>query len=223
VSATDGRLNVPSINAIGYHHLWGVTRGATQVSPSVISDYTDDPISLPMMEEISVQLSDNAGAATNVLALLAIAPPNWSRNQPAGQTNLTVKASMTINTGAFSWSGLTPFVFETTLKGGWYSIVGLEVEGTNLLAYQVNFPRFPLVQGRKLYPGSFAIGAIGNLPPYYKRDYYGWWGSFHTVEPPQIQGMSAAGGNISCLAFVDLIYHGASPPPGVQALGIAAA
>jgi hypothetical protein len=217
--ATDGRLNMPSINAIGYHHLWGVSRSATIPTPLVISDYRSGPIVLPQYEEMSVQLSDNQGAATNILALILLAPTNWTQNLPQGMKRLTVKFTATVNTGAFLWSGLTPLVFEATLKGGWYSVVGCEVQGTNLLAFQLNFPRFPLVQGRKLYPGTWAMNAVGNYPPWFQRDVWGWWGTFHTFEVPLIQGMSAAGGNITCTGYVDLVYHGDQPPAGTVSLG----
>lgn len=219
--ATDGRLNMPSINAIGFHHLWGVTRGATVGSPVVIGDNRDAPILLPKYEEMSVQLSDNNGAATNIQALLVIGPPNWSLNLPTGLRRLTVKFTIAaLATGLLSWAGLTPIVFESTLKGGWYSVVGVECEGTNLLAFQINFPRFPLVNNRKLLPGTWAINAIGNLPAYYQRDWLGWWGSFHTFEPPQIQAMSLAGGNIAVTGYMDLIFHGDTQPPWSNPTGL---
>jgi hypothetical protein len=217
--ATDARLNMPSINNIGYHHLWGVMRSATVASPQVIEDYRSSPMPLPMWEEMDVQMSDNSGAAEHVETFLVIAPPTWNLNAPGpGDPNsvvnsLTLKFTATVNTGAYSWSGLTPLVFESTLKGGWYSVLGMEVEGANLLAYQINFPRFPLVQGRKLLPGFLALNAIGNIPTFYDRKWLGWWGTFASWEVPQIQGISAAGGNISCTGYVDLLYHGYTPPP----------
>jgi hypothetical protein len=228
VSASDARFNVPRINALGYHHLQGVNTPATAIipTPAQIEDLRRCPLTLPTLEEIAVQASDTAGVATHVETFLWIATPDHvyqcqqSSAQLAGFVNpkLTFRFTATVNSGAYSWSGLTAIVPEVTLRGGWYTVLGVQCVVANLLAYRMVFARSPLYMGRRLRPGNIGVNAVGNYPVYYDRGWLGPWGSFHTFELPQIEAVSAAGGNLSVVGYVDAIYWGNNPPTGYSAI-----
>lgn len=216
VTMTDAEFNVPSINAVGRHHIQPVMQLATGAvpSPHTIEDLRAYPMPLPTNEEIAVLISNGGVAPEHDSALLYIAPPTWSRNLPAGLQRLRVLATATITPGAYSWGPDATFAFETTLKGGWYSLVGAMGIGTALFAYRINFPRMPLIQGRKLYPGSIGLATNRDLGEYHDLSWLGHWGTFHTFEPPQVAGWSSATTNISATFYLDLIFHGDSPPAG---------
>lgn len=213
VSVLRARLNVPSINAIGPHHIWGVNRSLAIPAVPVIEDYRAYPLRLPVAEEIAVQESGNLGAATEKeKTFFWLGPPNWTRNIPDGILRLTVRATAAVVRGADSWGAFGALVFEQTLRGGWYSVVGCEVFEANSLAFLLNFPRQPQVQGRKLFPGSICLNAVGNLPAFYDRSWIGHWGTFHTFEPPTLAVCATAAGAGVQEVRLDLVYHGDSPP-----------
>lgn len=222
VSASDARFNVPRINALGYHHLQSVNTPATAIipTPPQIEDLRRCPLTLPTVEEIAVQASDTAGVATHVETFLWIATPDHQFTCPQGNaggfTNpkLSFRFTATVNSGAYAWGGLTPIVPEVTLRGGWYTILGVHCVVANLLAYRLVFPRSPLYMGRRLRPGNIGVNAVGNYPVYYDRTWLGPWGSFNTIELPQIEAASAAGGNLSVVGYADAIYWDQTPPPG---------
>jgi hypothetical protein len=215
-SALRARFNVPSINAIAPHHIWGVNRSLTVPTPVVIEDYRAYPLRLPVAEEIAVQESGNLGAGNeHEKTFFWIAPPNWTRNVPDGILHLTVRATAAVTRGADSWGAFGALTFEQTLRGGWYSVVGAEVFEANSHAFLLNFPRQPQVQGRKLFPGGICLNAVGNVPAFLDRTWVGHWGTFHTFEPPTLAICATAAGAGTEEVRLDLVYHGDTPPPSL--------
>lgn len=212
---TDVRLNMPSVNAVAYQHVQLVNQSIKPPSPDVMEDYRSNPLQIPQYEEMAWLVSDGGSAAEQESLLMFISPPGWNRNVPQGQSRLTVKATATPNVGAYAWGQQSIITFETTLKGGWYSVVGCECLDTSLLAIQLNFPRMPLFNGRKLFPGTRCIQTPGAWPLFYDRGWVGWWGTFHSFELPQMLAMGYAAGTGSSTLFFDLVYHGGTPPPNL--------
>lgn len=208
-SATRSRLNVPTINGFARHQIWPVNRSATiQTNPNV-QDLRDNPIRLPMNEEIAVEESNNLGAATEQCHVgLVVAPPTWTRNQPRGIQRLTVRFTATIVVNASAWSADAAITFAENLKGGVYSVVGVEAQAAGLIFFRLNFPKMPLYQGRKLYPGNFGLEAVGNTSWIAGINAWGEWGRFHTFETPQLAVYSNTGGGTAIEGRMDLVYLG---------------
>ena len=63
-SLTRGRIQVPTINAIGEMALWGANRSASVPSNPQWDNFYNMPLQLPMNEELQIQYSNNLGAST---------------------------------------------------------------------------------------------------------------------------------------------------------------
>src|SRR5262245_15349149 len=209
-SATLSRLNVPTINAIARHQIWGVNRSATQPNNPNIADYRSAPIPIPLNEEIAIEESNNLGAATeNCNVFLVIAPPAWNYNIGRGIARVVARFTATIVVSASAWSADASLVFAENLKGGVYEVVGAEAQAAGLHAFRLNFVRMPLYNGaRKLLPGSFGMEALGNQTWREGINAWGSWGKFHTFEPPLISCFSNSGGGTAIEGRLDLNYLG---------------
>jgi hypothetical protein len=210
-TVTEARFNVPSLNAIGFHNVFPLGGAVVPTSPIGLADYRAQPIMLPQNEEHSIQVTDTAIEQANTF--LWIGPPQWSRNLATGIRRLRVRATQSPTAGLQSWGAFGALVFEATLKGGWYQVVGVDCVAAAASAFQLNFVRQPLIQGRKLFPGNLIRATSAafswNLDP----SYFGPWGVFHTFEPPLISAWANAAGALSTTLFMDVIYLGESTPP----------
>lgn len=207
------RFNIPSFNAVARHNIYPTIVGATIPANPNMDDYRDVVVQMPINEEIAIEQS--AGAAETDHAFLWLGTPDWNRNLPVAaggagllKRRLPVLATQTITGVANAWSADTNLVFETTLRGGVYSVIGAEAVAAGLKAFRINFPRRPLYSGRKTLPGNLGSQTYGNAPNKFGRQLFGEWGRFHTFEPPFIQGFFNAGGGVSTLLFLDLVYLG---------------
>lgn len=193
-SATDARFNVPTINGIARHHFSPIQRSATIPDIPYVQDYRMQPMPLPQNEQIAVEGSNNLGAATEAsTALLWVAPPGWNQNIPMGMQKLQVRFTYSITTGAgFQWTA-GAITFAEALKGGSYSVIGLQVQDANTLACRLIFPRGNVVNGRRLRPGVMSMNALGNRPWPDFDGLMGVYGRFHSFEPPQIEIITTVG------------------------------
>jgi hypothetical protein len=191
---TRANVQVPTWNAIGRFNVWpGMLSSANILSPPRVAwmDHAVTPI--PMNEEYTVKMTD--GASENAMYFLWPATPGHTRNIPAGQLAIPVRATSTITQVANGWAGPGTLSMEQSLRGGVYSIVGAECVGAASALFRLIFPRSRNYKGRYLRPGWLCQQAIGDLPeqrlhinPYY----LGEWGRFHTFEQPQLEVYGAA-------------------------------
>lgn len=203
------RTNIPTINAIGRHHIYPINVDADVPDDPMVQDLRDYPVALPVNEEIAIEISNNLGAATEqTYAVLFIAPRTWTRNIPRGQQMLTVRATGAIAGVAQAWSGIGSLVFDDNLRGGWYSIVGLQVFDAGVVAARLVFPRAPLINGRKLRPGVLGQQSLAERPWRAFDIGYGRFGDFHSFEPPQMQIYATATAASTQEVRMTLVYHG---------------
>lgn len=211
-SATRANFSAPTWNAIGKPNIWPVNVSATVPSPPRIDTRDNAPPRLPLNEEFQFQVSNNLGAATeDAFGFMWIITDDYNRNIPRGSLPILVRCTATYNPGSAVWSGPQALVFEQSLRGGVYAVVGAEVQGTNLIAFRLIFPRYRLYNGRKLRPGWLCQNAIGDLiwPQQYSGpDVFGEWGRFHTFEPPQIESVMATGASTAHEIRLWLVYLG---------------
>jgi hypothetical protein len=209
------RVNIqyPTIEALGRHNVWPVMKSATVPSPPLPDLYLDYPIPLGIEEEIQVKQTDTASETPDIFLFLA--DPGWNRNipAPAPQFPLTLcmRFTATITIVAHGWSALSALTMEKTPYGGTYSIIGAELQGTNVQLFRLIFPSGKMYNGRILRPGWLAQNAIGDQPMYgYYRgwNFLGEWGRFHTSELPQIEIYGATGGSQACEGRLWVRYMG---------------
>lgn len=218
------RMNAPSMNAYGRHQIWPIE--STGVQPAVIpdlvqlADYLDSPVALPQDEQIAWEVTNTAVVAEDFLILLWIFTPDHQKVVPSGIQRLTVRAKpgasfsapTAINTAAYTWSGPSQISFEQNLRGGWYSVVGLDAVDGNGLVVRLIFPRARQYDGRVLRPGALSQNVVGRRPNRLFMGRLGPYGKFHSFEPPQIEVLAVDAAAHTPDLKLDLVYHGEAEP-----------
>lgn len=208
-SALRARFNTPTWNAIARQHIYPVERSATVPDRPQGLDLRDVPVPLPVNEEVAVEESNNLGSSTERSnTFLWIATPDWNRNLPRGIWQGLVRFTATIVVSANTWSAPVALTFAENLRGGWYDVLGAQVQATSDLAFRFLFPRAPFVGSRQLRPGGLCQEAVGDTPD--MRNFGGWglWGTFHSFEAPQLEVFALAAGNTAIEGRMLLSYRG---------------
>jgi hypothetical protein len=204
-------LLCPTWNAIGKMNVFPSLETAAFSSAAYLDLRADVPPKLPLNEEFQFQTSNNAGVAVRSNGFVILGTADWNRNLPQGILPILVHGTASVTGVGNSWSGPFPVVFEQSLRGGVYSIVGADAVIAGGIAFRIVFPRQKLYSGRKLRPGNGLLGGVGNTPPLngqLQSRYWGEWGRFHTFEPPQIELWMNAGGAVTVNWWWQLIYLG---------------
>lgn len=192
---TRANFSMPSWNAWGLNNIWPVMLSSANIlSPPRVAWFPGAMPMVPQNEEMAVNVTDSA--SENAQVFIVLTNPSFSKNLPPGQPTLCIRATSTITQVAGGWSAAGALTFQQNLRGGVYSLIGAEVQGSGTAAFRFIFPRSRFYQGRRIRPGWLAQQAIGDLPePRLQIDpyYFGEWGRFHTFEPPQMEIYSIAG------------------------------
>lgn len=212
LTLTDIRLNVPSINQYARHHINSYNRSATNPANPVVHDYRDQPIELPVYEQVIVEAANTAAGADQNDVFLWIAPPSFNRNIPKGAQRLTLQATGAVAGVAQAWAGPGALTFAENIKSGWYSIVGMIPVDAGTLAVRLIFSKPFMNAGRKMRPGALTLEALANFPWWPQMGGFGEWGRFHSQEPPQIEIYANATGASTQVINLDCVYIGSSPP-----------
>lgn len=229
-SVTRGRIQSPTLNALGEVALFGSNRSATVPANPFVEMFMpmNNWINLPKNEEIQIQYSNNLGAATEQeTAILWLTTDDWSANLPtpaAAPFNVTAKfrASFTLTPTVNAWSGPQPIALSASLRNGVWSVVGAYVQGGNAAAWRIVFPKFKLYNGRKMRPGGIIQTAVGDMVPFnwpYGERIWGEFGRFHTFELPQIDIFGLTAASTTYQVFLDLVYLGTDIGLLAQGLG----
>lgn len=212
-NATRARFNLPSLNGIGRHQIWPLNRSATVPSRPGIQDLRGYPMPLTVNEELGIEGSNDDGVDTDqAVCLLWIASPQWTPQLPRGLQRLVIAATAAPTGVAVAWSGDAAITFLDNLRGGWYTVVGMQVFDAGAFAYRLNFRNSTTVNNRKLRPGCITQEAIGNTPDTMFMGGLGVWGHFHSFEPPTVQCFNLAAGATAGVIRLDVIYHGERRP-----------
>jgi hypothetical protein len=156
------RFNVPSWNAIGRQQIYPPHRSATVPSNPVLHDLRNNPVPIPQNEEIALEESNNLGAATEQEnCALLIASPDW---QMAGQAQgqlFDLRFTASVTGVAQAWSAPVAITMADNLKGGWYSVLGAQVQAAAFLYFRFRPIRFAGYQGIKMLPGGLVPAGFG--------------------------------------------------------------
>lgn len=208
-SVTRVNIQIPTLNAVGRFNIWPINLSATIPGHPVLAWYTAAMPDLPQNEELTVKNTSTALETDNVF--LWVATRDWSANLPPGKLIIPVRFTAAPTIVAAAWSAQAAITFEQSLRGGTYAIVGGTLQGANILAWRINFPKYKLYGGRKLRPGFLANNAIGDKPehrseinPYH----LGEWGRFFTFEQPSIEVFGTAAATPACEGRLWLVFLG---------------
>ena len=207
------RANVPTWNAWFRHQVWPVTNVAALPTPFWLADYRDYPIGVPQNDELAWEESVVSGAggdSTDLFLWITPSGSGWDRNLPTGIARQTARFSSTITSAVGAWSADGSITFAENLKGGVYAVLGVYCQVANVRAFNVNFVRAQMFQGRKLFPGDIVVPNVGSIPNQKGPNWLGVWGKFHTFEPPQMRIYGLTAGAKTVNGRMDLLYLGES-------------
>lgn len=195
---TNGRLLLPSWNAIGEFSLWPPNISATDdiLAPPLVQWFDGARPELSINEELQSQITSTAAMALGYNAL-TIVTKDWTRNLPRGRLTIPVRATGAVALTAATWSAAGALTLAQGLRGGVYAVVGARCFCADALAFRLIFPRSKMYHGRKLRPGWLGVNALGDQEaPRVATDpfCFGVWGYFHTFELPQIELFGNAAG-----------------------------
>lgn len=211
-SVTYGRYSVAQWNGWGRPNIDAVMRGLNPTSPGLWNRYGAMAMQLPQNQQISVFLTNNLGASTEIENVLwQIATPDWSMNLPAGQYDFIGHATATITPTLNAWNENNAVAFDQLPLGGVYAVIGGVCIGNNAVAWRLNFPRTRMYLGRKLRPGGLMLNTFGNTPDVFAPDFHSHWGvmgAFHTFELPTLGVFGTAASSTVFHLFLKLRFLG---------------
>jgi hypothetical protein len=204
------RSNMPKLNAINRHHIYGINRSLTTPTPFNLQDLRREPMGLSQNESLIWEGSNNLGAATEQTRVVqSVGGLNWSMELPPHLQRMTVRFTAAPTGTLDTWCQDVAITFpDQDLRGGVYSVVGCQCFVAGVPAYRLLFPRQEYTNGRQCRPGGVAIEAVQNLTNLMFNSGLGEWGRFHTFEPFRIQTLSNAAGAQTVEGRVDLLYLG---------------
>src|SRR5262249_32772772 len=142
--------------------------------PPRMDFWFDTPVTLPINEEIQVQVTTNA-VADQVTALLWLAPLGWKPlNIPKGIPPVPIfdiKVTFTPTIVLNQWSAPVTITLAQNLRGGTYAVTGWETQGTGMVGSRIIFPSAYIYKGpytsRRLRPGTINSNTLGDYPVAY--------------------------------------------------------
>lgn len=204
------RFGNAALQRYSFNHLHPLTVSATQPTNPQVLDFREDPVVLPINEELTVELGNTGAGPTQSTVILALGTQEWNMNQPRGDAELVARATAVVTAGSeTTWTALANLTFERDLLNGVYAVVGCSVVAANALAFRLRFPDQLSVRGKQHRPGWLTQDSFATQPNMLWKGAFGEWGRFHTFSPPQIQTLAdAAGGTYE--VRLNLIYLGES-------------
>ncbi len=168
---------------------------------------------MPLNEEIKFQLAGGAAGAEPDLGLIwihATGPGNIEypiqRSTLANPRFLAIFTTTLVFTAGV-WSAFAAVTFTNPLRGGIYQCNALWLVAANGLAYQVNFPRQPMYQGRKLFPGNLCDQVYSNAIMRFGGTWLNGLGKFNSFENFLIRVLAnTTTGSATYTGYADLTY-----------------
>jgi hypothetical protein len=215
-SLTAAQLFDSTWNSLNVQQLDPVNLSAGIPGNPQIAESLRYPVQIPQNEQVALQLSNNLAMASEYeFGILFISPAGQARNVPSPAAQYgnkgRIKALFTVTTAltAGVWSADSLVVVPNLIKGGTYCVAGVQLYVGAGIAVRCNFPRAPLYQGRKLYPGALTSAAYGNVPQKEGRQWMGPFGYFDTTEFFQVSVLAnGTVGSATYTGFLDLVYMG---------------
>lgn len=192
------RINTPSLRTVGLPYLAPVNGSATIPSPLNLYNPGDYGPTIPVADEISIEGTQGNAGAQNVANLIWFTGPK--KEVPSGQIyRLKYAATITGSAGVWASGSMTT---NQTLPAGVYSIVGMDCQGTNLLAARLIFAN----GGWR--PGCAGRNTLVQVPrPEFTNGDLGVYGEFDSVNTPNLE-IFCIGACTAQTAYLDLIRIG---------------
>lgn len=172
------RLNSPTVNIPTQSFIRPIQQVAVPATDPNVADYRLAPFLLRPNEEFGLDATTNAAGPANTTVVVGL----MDRPQPISPGRIwTLRGTSTVAAVANAWTNLATITWANTLSGGWYEIVGLEVQSANAIAARVVIP------GQAYFPGALSITGLGNRShAMFSKGGLGVWGRFQAINIPTI-------------------------------------
>lgn len=207
---TRARINTPSYRLVSLPSLVPINASATVPSPANVMDLTMNPLKVPKVDALSVEITDTGGVGEQAQAVLCLMfdykpVPKFQlengRQVPAKRFRIRATGAITGVANSWANGGLT---LDQALQNGQYVVVGMDVVAVNAIAARLIFA------GTGYRPGVICRNAVGSVRHrLFDGDAMGCFGTFENINTPQLDLFLGAGGaNTSQEVFLDLIRVG---------------
>lgn len=198
---TAARINAPSLRSVLLPQLYPGNVGATIVSPVEIANMGDAGPWIQPNEELSVETSNNAGAAVLSAAVLFLSD-KVDPVPPGPQYTLVATAAVTLVAGQWVNTQLT---LDQVLPSGEYMVAGMRAVCPNGLAARLVFPG-----GTNFRPGVVVENAYSGrqIRAPWNDQSIGQFGRFMNTAQPTADVLGLVAGAQTLTLLLDLIKVG---------------
>lgn len=199
----------PSWEAVNRMNVWPISQNAGV--PSNPQMMWLDPFmpQMPKFEEFTAKATDSVNETAYVL--LWLQTPGHVANLPQGVLPFAIRFTVTLTLSAGAWVTSGALTFEKSLRGGNYSVLGMQAQCTNGLCARLIAPRMRVYNGRPIRPGFLLQNAIGDVPEPRIHLNPWMWGElmrFHSYEPPLLEVLGNTSGSQTIEGRLFLAYLG---------------
>lgn len=175
---TKARIASGSLRVGGYPHLDPIATAVLPGYPAIVNDLRAKPLTLRAGENVTLQVTNSLAGDTTAILMLGMPGYNFNVNR-ANLRKIFFTATITSSKGA--WSSETNITLEDELAAGDYSIYGMEVWHSSLIAARLVF------NNQVLRPGVIGSVAVGNPSHPMNSGGLGLLGTFKANVTPKIQ------------------------------------
>lgn len=193
------RISTPTLGVITSPYIRDISLAVDFGNPQIVDDYSQDPLSLAPLEEVTLFAANSAatsGVSLGLLGLMIQAIP-----QPAGNVYTirgTGAATLVIN----AWTNCGVITWQNQLPTGIYSVVGAEAFSAGGKAFRMIF------ENQVWRPGGCAmILETNRTHPLFRMGNLGEWGRFHNYAMPTFEMVSASADTAEVF-YMDLVKVG---------------
>lgn len=196
---TYARLSSPTLALITPPYIRDVSLAVDFGNPQIVSDYTQDPLALAPLEELTLTAKNSAATSGLSLGILGL---EWERRpQPAGQV-LTIRGTAAATLVINAWTQLGTITWQNQLPTGVYAIVGAEAFSAGGKAFRIT------CENQIPRPGGLAtLLETNRTSPLFRMGALGEWGRFRNYAMPTFEMISASADTAE-VVYMDLVKVG---------------
>lgn len=201
VNLQRARWSTPTIALVTTPFIRPISNALTWGMPQRVQDMVSSPMVIKALEEITLFVFQNAGAAQQVLATAGLM---WQAvPAPLGNT-WTLRATSATAAVINAWTQIA-LTFQNALPTGQYAVTGLTHFSATGIAARL------IIENQVPRPGTMSIQALGNEELWTFRGYgpedLGTWGVFHNYNMPLCE-VFCTGADASHEVYLDIVRIG---------------
>ena len=193
------RLSSPTLAVITSPYIRDISLAVDFGNPQIIADYSQDPLMLAPLEELTLFATNSA--ATSGLSLGILGLDYGRQPQPAGNI-YTIRGTATATLVINAWTQLGTITWQNSLPTGTYAIVGAEAFSAGGKAFRIT------CENQVPRPGGLAtLLETNRTHPIFRMGNLGEWGRFHNYAMPTFEMISASADTAESV-YLDLVKVG---------------